>query len=191
MRKRSILALLAVLVILGGVYFVVSNLTVSEPPEPTIYVWDVEDSDLTHIVISLPRQDLSQAFIKIPHDDQFPWFFDDPEHSPVDAERWGGGIPLILSGPSADRIIAERASPDLLARYGLAEPSMVIDLTLADESTLTINVGDVTPNGMNYYVKAPYSTAVATVDFTWYDVLASLVTNPPYVAPKETETEEE
>ena len=180
MRTRSILALLAVLAILGGVYFVVSNLTVSEPPEPTIYVWDVEDSDLTHITISLPRQDLSQAFIKIPHDDDFPWFFDDPQHSPVDVERWGGGIPLLLSGPSADRIIAENASTELLARYGLAEPAMVIDLAFTDESTMQIRVGDVTPNGMNYYVRAPASYAVATVDYTWYDVLASLVTNPPY-----------
>lgn len=189
MRARSILALLAVLIILGGVYFIVSRFKATEPVEPTIYVWDVEDSDLVHITISLPRQDLSQAFIKIPSGDQFPWFFDDPQHSPIDVERWGGGIPLLLSGPSADRVIAEYASAELLARYGLASPSMVINLTLTDESTILINVGDATPNGVNYYVKAPASTAVATVDFTWYDVLASLVTDPPYATPDSDEAE--
>jgi hypothetical protein len=181
-RVRNILILLAVLLVLGGVYFVVSRPEPEEPTQPTVYVWDVDEADIQHIVISLPRQDLSQAFIKI---SEGAWYFDDQQKTPVYSFRWGG-IPLLLSGPGADRvIIKENATAEELDRYGLAEPSMIITLTLADESTMIINVGDSTPDGYNYYVKAPNSNAVALVDYTWYDVLSGLVLDPPYVPAEE------
>ncbi len=185
MKVRNIIILLAILAVLGGVYVVVSQPEPGEPPEPTVYVWDVDMDEIEHIVISLPRQGLSQAFIKMPQGDQFPWFFDDEQKSPVDQERWGGGIPLILSGPAADRIIKEDATDEELARYGLDQPSMQITLTLSNGDTLEIDVGDSTPNGINYYVRAPNSNAVATVDYTWYGVLSNLVLDPPYAASEE------
>ena len=185
MRVRNIVVLVVILAVLGGVYYIVSRPEPEEPPEPTVYIWDVDMDEIEHIVISLPREDMSQAFIKISEGGQFPWFFDDEQNSPVDQERWGGGITLLLSGPAADRVINEDATAEELARYGLDEPSMIITLTLADESTMIINVGDRTLNGINNYVRVPNSNAVATVDYTWYDVLAGLVTNPPYVAVEE------
>jgi hypothetical protein len=51
---------------------------------------------------------------------------------------------------------------------------------------MNILVGDVTPNAANYYVKAPGLNAVATVDFTWYDVLSKIVKEPPYAVPATT-----
>ena len=185
MRTRNIIVLIVILAVLGGVYFVVSRPEPEEPPEPTVYVWNVEMDDIHHVVISLPHQGLSQAFIKVPQGDQFPWFFDDEQRSPVDQERWGGGIPLLLSGPGADRVIKEDATAEELARYGLAQPAMEILLTLVDGDTLEIDVGDSTPNGINYYVKAPGSNAVALVDFTWYGVISSLVLDPPYATAEE------
>jgi hypothetical protein len=138
--------------------------------------------EIEHVVISLPRQNLSQAFIKISQGDQFPWFFDDAQRSPVNKTRWGGGIPLLLSGPGASRVITENATAEQLAEYGLAEPSMLITLTLGDGTIVETEIGDKTPNGQNCYVRAPNSNAVAIVDYTWYDVLAALVTDPPYVS---------
>ena len=82
--------------------------------------------------MELPSENLSQSFIKIPQGDQFPWFFDDPQQSDVDMARWGGGIPLLLSGPSVARIIAENATEEQMARFGLTEPSIKITLTLED-----------------------------------------------------------
>jgi hypothetical protein len=189
LRLRNILALLAILLVLGVVYLVVGRPSTGPTTQPKVYVWSVSDNDITHITISLPREGQSQAFIKIPEGDKFPWYFDDPQRSPVDTARWGGGIPLILSGPSADRIIAEYATAEQLAEYGLTQPSMEITLALTNDNTMKIDVGDSTPNGNNYYVKAPDSTGVATVDSTWYDVLEKLVTNPPYAATANTSTE--
>jgi hypothetical protein len=179
---RNILILLAVLVVLGGIYFVVSRPKPEEPPQPKVYIWDINYDDIVHIEISLPRQNLSEAFIKIPRSDQFPWFFDDEQRSPVNQLRWGGGIPLLLSGPGASRVITENATAEQLTEYGLAEPSMRITLTLADGTVIETDIGDKTPNGQNCYVRVPKSNAVAIVDYTWYDVLAALVTDPPYIS---------
>jgi ABC-2 type transport system permease protein len=172
----------AILVVLGGVYFAVSRPEPEEPAQPKVYVWNVDMDEIEHVVISLPRQNLSQAFIKISQGDQFPWFFDDAQRSPVNKTRWGGGIPLLLSGPGASRVITENATAEQLAEYGLAEPSMLITLTLGDGTIVETEIGDKTPNGQNCYVRAPNSNAVAIVDYTWYDVLAALVTDPPYVS---------
>jgi len=179
---RNFLILLAILIVLGGVYFAVSRPKPDESSQPKVYIWNVDRDEIEHIVISLPSQSLSQAFIKISQGDQFPWFFDDEQRSPVDQNRWGGGITLLLSGPGADRVITNNATDEQLAEYGIAQPSMEITLTLLDGKILKIDVGDSTPNGINYYVRAPNSNAVATVDYTWYDVLAALVTDPPYVS---------
>jgi hypothetical protein len=180
LRLRNIVILAVILAVLAGVFYWVSRPEPTTPPKSTVYVWSIEMNDIKHIEMSLPREGLSQSFIKIPQGDQFPWFFDDPQRSPVDVNRWGGGIPLLLSGPGADRIISENATEAKLAEFGLLQPRMEITLTLENNSTLKISVGDNTPDGSNYYVRAPGSNAVATVDYTWYEVLERLVKEPPY-----------
>ena len=130
MRLRSILVLLTILLALGG-YFYFSN--APEPttePEPKVFVWDIDEEEIQHIEIRLPRESKSQSFIKIEEEDKFPWYFDNPERSEVDKERWGGGIPLLLSGPGADRVIAQNATAEKLAEFGLNQPRMEITLTL-------------------------------------------------------------
>ncbi len=183
MRLRTILILLVILLALGG-YFYFSN--VPEPaatPEPTTFVWLIDEETIQHIEIRLPREDKSEAFIKIKEGDKFPWYFDDPQRSSVNVTRWGGGIPLLLGGPAANRVIAENATPEKLAEFGLTQPQMEIILTSEDGYILNIKVGDRTPDGMNYYVQSPYSNDVALVDYTWYKVLERLVKVPPYASP--------
>lgn len=183
MRLRSILILLVILLALGG-YFYFSN--VPEPavkPEPTTFIWLIDEDTIQHIEIRLPREDKGEAFIKIPEGDKFPWHFDDPQRSNVDTQRWGGGIPLLLGGPAASRVIAENATQEKLAEFGLTQPQMEIILTSEDGDILNIIVGDRTPDGTAFYVQAPGSTDVATVDYTWYEVLERLVKEPPYAPP--------
>jgi len=184
-KTQNILILLIILLFTGGIFYF---LDMPEPPEQAEvqhYVWIIEMEEIEHIDIELPRAGQKQSFIKISQGDQFPWFFDDEARSPVDAARWGGGIPLLLSGPGAGRIIAYDAPAEKLAEFGLAEPKMLITLQLTDGKTMAINVGDATPNGAYYYVQAPATNDVALVDYTWYDVLERLVTEPPHAAPAE------
>ena len=184
MRLRNILILLAIFLALGG-YFYFSN--GSEPPpekeEPRVFAWIVEMDEIQHIEIRLPREDKSEAFVKISQEDKFPWYFDNPQRSEVNVARWGGGIPLLLSGPGVERVIAQNATEKKLTEFGLTQPQMEIILTLEDGDILNIKVGDRTPSGINFYVQAPGSNDVALVDFTWYEVLERLVKEPPYASP--------
>jgi hypothetical protein len=185
LKLQNILILFILLLVTGGLFYF---LNMPEPPETAEvqqYVWMIEMDDIDHIVLDLPREGKSESFIKISQGDKFPWFFDDADRTPVDSERWGGGIPLLLSGPGAGRVIAKDASPEKLAEFGLADPKMIITLNLVSGKVMTIDVGDATPNGAYYYVQAPSTNDVALVDFTWYNVLAGLVHEPPYPSAEE------
>ena len=183
MRLRTILTLLIILLALGS-YFYFSN-TPQPPPELElrVFVWKIEMDEIQHIKIRLPREGKSEAFIKIPEGDKFPWYFDDPQRSEVDTKRWGGGIPLLLSGPGADRIITENATEEKLAEFGLTQPRMEITLTLEDRHILNITVGDRTPDSSTFYVQGPGSNDIYLVDYTWYEVLERLVKEPPHTPP--------
>jgi len=176
---------------LGGVFYIYGRPKPPPGPTPTEYVWLIEDVDIQHITISMPRQTeiKPQSWIKISEGDKFPWFFDDAQRSAVDTNRWGGGIPLLLSGPSANRVIDKAATVDKLTEYGiLPTPQILITMLLTDNKTMTIEVGDKTPNTANFYVKAPNTNQVATVDSSWYDVISRLLTEPPYAKPTPTPT---
>jgi hypothetical protein len=188
LRLRNILILLVILLGLGGAYYFINSPEPPESKEPRYYAWLIEMDDILHIEISLPREGKSQSFIKIPKEDTFPWYFDDPQRSNVDTQRWGGGIPLLLSGPGVERVISKNTTPEKLAEFGLAQPQMVINLLLTDNKTMTIPVGNKTPDGASYYVLAPdTSNDVALVDRSWYEVLARIVTEPPYAPPPKEE----
>lgn len=184
MRLKNIIILAVILAVLGALFFAFTRPGAPSPAKPKFYVWMIEQDDIERITISLPRDGLSQSWIKIRQEDKFPWYFDDEGRSPVDSVRWGGGIPLLLSGPGADRVIADNATEEKLAEFGLMRPSMEIVLLLSDNYTMKITVGDNTPDGNNFYVRAPNTNAVATVDYTWYSVLAKLVKEPPYATPR-------
>ena len=178
MKVGSILALLAILAALGVYFLFFRPAPPPEArPEPRYFVWYVEIEDLEHMVISLPQQDMSESFVK--HEDRF-WYFDNPPGPKVDKNRWGGGIPLLLSGPRANRLIEKDATEERLSVFGFTQPRMEIILTLENEDIVQIEVGDSTPVGDAYYVKLVGSTEIATVDYTWYDVLERLVLEPPY-----------
>ncbi len=180
MRLRNILILLVIILALGG-YFYFSNRPQPAPkPEPQLYAWLIEMEEIQHIEIRLPHEGESQAFIK---EEDRSWHFDDPQRSAVDMQRWGGGIPLLLSGPGVERVIAENATEEKLTEFGLTQPQMEIILALEDESILNITVGDRTPDGTAFYMQVPGSNDVALVDYTWYEVLERLVKEPPYPPP--------
>ena len=176
MRLRNILFLLVILFVLGG-YFYFSNIPVLEEREPQTFIWLIELEEIQRVEIRLPGEDMSQAFVRA---EDRSWHFDDPQKSKVDMERWGGGIPLLLSGPEAKRVIARNATQEKLTEFGLTQPQMDIILTLEDEDILNITLGNRTPDGNAFYVKAPGSNDVALVDYLWYEVIERLVKQPPY-----------
>lgn len=178
MKLRSIVVMAAALVVLGVVLYFFGPRPNAEPaPEPRTFVWSFDFTKLQRIAIELPEAGKSDAWVK--HEDNA-WYFDRPDGSQVDQKRWGGGIPLILSGPGADRLIASDATSEQLAMYGLLAPRMIIVITTEDGEKLEVVVGDQTPNHKASYVAVSGANKVFSVDSTWYAVLERLVLDPPY-----------
>ncbi|MFC2025146.1 DUF4340 domain-containing protein [Chloroflexota bacterium] len=180
MRLRNIIILLVILLVVGGYFYYSSRPEPPPPKEPQPRLWSVEVEELQHMVIRLTHENMSQEFVK--GADRY-WYFDDIQRSKIDDKRWGGGIPVLLRGPGMERVIAENATAEKIAEFGLAQPQMEITLTMQNGDILHVKVGDSVPDGHAYYVQSPYSNDVATVDRTWYEVIERLVTEPPYAPP--------
>ena len=179
MRLKAILILAAILAVAGSVYYFVSRPKPGPEPTPKYYVWDFTMDSLQKVTISLPKVDKSESFVKHPDDREF--YFDVPNGPMVDNNKWGGGIPLLLSGPGATRLIIQGASTAQLQQYGFNTPNMTANLTLTDGTIYNVLVGDSNPEVTTYYVKLTSNNDVYTVDKSWYDVLAAIVTSPPYI----------
>ena len=183
-KLRAILILVVVLAVLYPIYREVSKPVPPPREEPRPFVWYVEMDELARMEIRLPPLELLEAWVK--HEDRY-WYFDQPDGPKVNMERWGGGIPLLLSGPGANRLIAEDATEEQLEIFGLTEPTVEIELTLDTGEIIDIILGDATPDGQGYYIKLLESADVYTVDYTWFGVIARLVLDPPYPVPEEEE----
>lgn len=183
MKLHTVLIMATVLIALGVVYFLVRRKP--EPPQPETprtFVWWIDMEEIQKISVSLPKQGKSQAWVK--HEDRY-FYFDEPDGPRVDMTRWGGGIPLLLSGPAAARSIVEQAADQQLEIYGLDDPAMRIDLTLHNGDTLHVEIGNSTLDQQAYYIRRTDSQDIYTVDHTWYEVVERLVLEPPYPEPEE------
>jgi len=182
MKLRSILVMAGILAALGAIFFIARQPPRSGPQaEPRRFIWSVGMQDLKHLTIKLPAEGKSEAWVK--HEDRY-WYFDRPNGTKVNMKRWGGGIPLLLSGPGADRLITSEATEKQLEMYGFKNPRMEMALILRNGDALKIEIGSRTLDGRAYYIRLLDSETIYTVDHTWYDVLERLVLDPPYPEPE-------
>jgi hypothetical protein len=177
-RRRTVLIMAAVLVAIGVAYLVSRRGEPKPASETPPYVWKVEMLTLERIAIALPPLGKTESWVK--HADKY-WYFDRPDGPRVDVHRWGGGIPVLLSGPRANRVIASDATDEELAGYGLQKPRMTVSLSTERGEKIDLEVGDLTPTGENRYIRLSGARDVYSVDYTWFDVLERLVIDPPYV----------
>lgn len=179
MNLKAILILVVVAAVLGVTLYVVTRSEPNTPITQISRIWDFEMDDLQHIVLSMPRIGDEEKFIV--HEDRY-FYFDEENGSIVDVVRWGGGIPLILSGPATDRSLVKNATDAQLEAYGFTNPNLKITLTLKDSTVYNIDIGDSTPGERTYYIRLAESRDIYTIDYMWFDVISGLVTNPPYPA---------
>jgi hypothetical protein len=185
LKLKAILILAAVLAIAGTTYYFVSRPKPAAPPTPHYYVWEFDMQHLQNITMSLPKSGQPpQSFDKNSDDSEFyfaPKEPGGPSGPMVDNQRWGGGIPLLLSGPGANRLILQNATDAQVADYGFNTPNLTATLTLDDGKTYEVQVGDLNPEGTNYYTRLASNNDIYTVDKSWYDVISRIVTDPPYI----------
>ena len=177
MKIKAILILVVVASVLGVTLYVVTRPEPGPPVELVPYIWDYEMDELEYVKLRMPRLEDEESFVV--HEDRY-FYFDEENGSIVDLERWGGGIPLLLSGPRADRSLVKNATDAQLAEFGFTNPNMEITLSLKSGTVYNIELGDNTPGGNTYYVRLAESRDIYTVDYTWFNVISGLVTEPPY-----------
>jgi hypothetical protein len=188
LKLKVILILVAILAVAGTTYYFVSRPKAATQPAASYFVWNFDMDNLQNVTMSMPKANVSESFVKHPDNQEF--YFDVANGPEVDNQRWGGGIPALLSGPEASRMIQADATTAELQQYGL-DPTvtpttlnMDIKLTILLSGTpvnYEIYVGASNPGGTTYYVRLAGNTDVYTVDKSWYDVLADIVTDPPYI----------
>jgi hypothetical protein len=178
-KLKAILILAAILAVVGTTYYFINRPKPTTPPVQQYYVWNFPFEDLQKVTMSLPKDNLSYSFIKHPDDREF--YFDVANGPMVDNQRWGGGIPLLLSGPKAMRLILQNAPSEKLSEYGFDAPNMNVMLTLLNGTIYNVEVGNSNPEDTSYYIKLTENNDVYIVDKSWYDVLSGIVINPPYV----------
>jgi hypothetical protein len=111
------------------------------------------------------------------------WQFVTPPGGPVDSVRLLSLTPRLA--PLNPTRVLTATGP--LAQYGLESPATTVTLSTKDGGTLELRVGDQTPAGDGYYVRAGEGT-VAILARGTVDELRRLVTEPPVPRPTATPT---
>ncbi len=175
--KRTTWVLLILLVIVTGVYYLVTtrakNAAVEEVETPvmTSYLIEVTDNTLN----SLRIYDKDYHIVELQRDQDGYWSITLPTPEVADQA-------LMMSAETqlyAMRIVAELGKVDSLADFGLAFPAYTIKLTFMDGRQNKIEVGNSTPTNSGYYVQLD-DGEVFVVSINSIDSLLTLLSNPPY-----------
>ncbi|MSQ40444.1 MAG: DUF4340 domain-containing protein [Dehalococcoidia bacterium] len=174
MSLRTSLILLLLLALVAG-YLVLNKL--HPPPQEgqriTRFFYALSDADINQVTVF--SQGKEYTFVQ--GATRADWYFEDAHKTPVDIDRWAGTT-LLLSGPGTNRLLFEQVED--LAPYGLADPQGRISIRAKGNRELNVLLGNTTEDGANHYAKLEGSPEVYLVDSSWGDVLAAMVTRPPY-----------
>ncbi|MGY8881344.1 MAG: DUF4340 domain-containing protein [Dehalococcoidia bacterium] len=174
MNLRFLLVLVTVLsfVSIGVTWFITNPSVVIKEPDPPFF-YTLAPDDLRNISIDTGEKVSSWSL----REDVRRWYFDGLENIPADLFRWGG-ITQLLGGPRTQRVLAQ--SIDDISLYGLDDPSAEFKVTLRDASSVTLILGNLTPDGENNYARVEGFPQLVLVDSSWGQVLERLVNDPPY-----------
>ena len=165
--------LVVALVVIGGTVWIVQSQRTSTRTVQLPWLWKVGLEDITNITVTHEGDTVSYGSRG---DD---WVIEDGNDTPVFMDKWSG-MTLILSGPRPDRILSTTVEDP--AKYGLDPPATVVNVTDRSGQTVDFQLGDPTPDGENRYIWMS-TGGLSTIPNIWGEVVAKLVTQPPYPPP--------
>ena len=171
LRLSLVLVILACWVGIGAT-FAFDQLGNPQRTEQPPFFFTLSPDDLRNIAIST-REDRTAFHFR---EADRRWYFDDLDDVPTALYRWGG-ITQLLGGPRTQRELASEITDPAL--YGLDDPSLTINVTLRDGTQLTVEMGDLTPDGSGNYMRQGGYDELYTVDSSWGEVMTRLVEEPP------------
>ena len=150
MKLRGLLtAALVLAALLGALYWsnrhkASEDTSVKASPDAAPKILSVDKSGVTRLAIRRKEQ----PELNVVRNDSGTWQITAPKPLAADQEAVSSLLSL-LSPLNSDRLIEEKASD--LSKYGLAVPVLEVDITLKDNQTQKLLIGDQTPSGSNYY----------------------------------------
>ena len=182
MNVRLTALLVLLLVLIGGSVLITGVLDDKEQKESEPWLFRINLDDMVGISVVYKDQRMDYA---ITGDHQ--WVIKDGNDTPVYLDKWAGK-PFLLSGPKCSRALVEQI--DDPAKYGLDSPQTRV--TILDKSglTLEIHLGDVTPDGENWYARLVGDDRLCTLPSVYNEVVSKLATEPPYPPTPEPPAEE-
>lgn len=167
------------LIILAGVVYYVS-----QQPAPqdaankakTPQILSFNTSDATKLVIT--GQDKTTEIDR----SGTSWQLVKPIQTPADATRVEGWLDQ-LGNLNADQVVQGAAD---LSQYGLTQPKLDVEVSLAAGKSAKLVLGDKTPDGNDYYAQVPNDKQVYLVSSPLGDDLNSALANPPKAQPTPT-----
>ena len=172
LRVSLVLVIVACWIAIGA-SIVVKQLGQVERAEQPPFFFTLSPDDLRHIEISGGENSTSWHF----REDDRRWYFDDEKDVPTSLFRWGG-ITQLLGGPRTQREL--KKTIDDPALYGLDDPLLSITVQLRDDRQLTVEMGNLNPDGGAHYARQIGYEELYTVDYSWGEVMLRLVNEPPY-----------
>jgi hypothetical protein len=96
---------------------------------------------------------------------------------PVKPDRWSG-ITILLEGPSIQRQIQKKENLDL-ENFGLAPAVYKVKIGLDDNTFITLNFGNLSPDGTYQYVNFNGEDSINTLHKSFGEVMLALLEKPP------------
>lgn len=171
LRISLILVIVLAWASVGAAWFVKSGTGEDDTPTPPFF-YTLSTDDMRSITIATAADSNTWSF----DPETRRWWFADMEGVPTNLTRWGG-ITTLLGGPRTQRVV--RDSVDSPEVYGLDDPELIISVGLRDGSSVTLRMGDTTPDGGAHYSQIDGFPQLVTVDSSWGQVLRRLVDEPP------------
>lgn len=166
------------IILAGAVYYV------SQQPSPQ----DAANKAKTPQILSFKTSDATKLVIagqeKTTEIDRSGsgWQVVKPIQTSADATRVEGWLDQ-LGNLNADQVV--QAASDL-SQYGLAQPKLDVEISLAAGKSAKLMLGDKTPDGNDYYAQVPNDKQVYLVNSPLGDDLKSALENPPKAQPTPT-----
>lgn len=184
MNLRISVVILVLTTVLAGYILLVPPFDSANPEEQLI----AESRDLEWF---FNVEDRKIDFIKVNHFDNEKLFYRDAERkwrvdslTGTEVGTQFLGTAFLAGGSKSPRMISNIADPDL-TQYGLINPKIIVTVHLEpspaapDGITYSVEIGDITADGINNYAAIEGNPEVYLLDRTWGEYMASLVTNTP------------
>ena len=177
MNVRLTILLVVLLIVIGGLVGITQVLRSGDVPDRGERLFRLSSAELVGVNISLDKEKI--AFV-LDGDD---WFIKDELSGaiiPVDESRWSG-VTTLLGGPVVTENLTEIAEElEDLTAYGLDPPRGKIMLMPSGGQSIEIQLGDLTPTEDGFYAKVADIDVLYIMHNTWVDIMARLVTEPPF-----------